>query len=268
MATMMTASGSGDPGEALELFQSVNFWLEIVGVILFFSFGTVVTLAVIYNYMLEYEDKKTNKIETGAVWERVKATMVMYFGTFILNILLFIVAIGALVLVISIFAAMAGFMAVLIGIAGFIAVYYIFVVFSLMFIVRGYERVAYFEAISRCFLLIRGKWWSTFGLIVVMSILQTIINYIITIPLAIPSFIATMHSIENNTFSDQSTSFATFSGIVQMVSFFTSFLLSCLTTIAIAFQYFNLVEMKEAKGLLSRIDNIGQQPEAPRDEHY
>jgi hypothetical protein len=137
-----------------------------------------------------------------------------------------------------------------------------------MFIVRGYERVAYFEAISRCFLLIRGKWWSTFGLIFVMSILQTIINYIITIPLAIPSFIATMHSIENNTFSDQSTSFATFSGIVQMVSFFTSFLLSCLTTIAIAFQYFNLVEMKEAKGLLSRIDNIGQQPEAPRDEHY
>jgi hypothetical protein len=45
--------------------------------------------------------------------------------------------------------------------------------------------------------------------------------------------------------------------------------LQSLPNVAIAFQYFNLVELKEARGLLSDIDTLGQQPSLPAsDEHY
>jgi hypothetical protein len=41
-------------------------------------------------------------------------------------------------------------------------------------------------------------------------------------------------------------------------------LLYALPNIGIAFQYFNLVELKEARGLMNQIENLGQ---APTDTH-
>jgi hypothetical protein len=45
-------------------------------------------------------------------------------------------------------------------------------------------------------------------------------------------------------------------------------LLNTLPNVGIAFQYFNLVELKEAKGLMTDIDTIGKPQETNRPEEH
>ena len=58
-------------------------------------------------------------------------------------------------------------------------------------------------------------------------------------------------------------------GLIAFVTLYyiISIVLYMLPNISIAFQYFNLVEMKEARGLISQIDSIGQEaPDAKTEE--
>ena len=53
--------------------------------------------------------------------------------------------------------------------------------------------------------------------------------------------------------------------------FLVNFIGQALPLLAAMFQYFNLVERKEAKGLMSRIESFGEAPAAApeqHDEHY
>jgi hypothetical protein len=47
-------------------------------------------------------------------------------------------------------------------------------------------------------------------------------------------------------------------------------LMYSLPNVGIAFQYFNLVELKEAKGLMTQIENLGQTspPDNRPEEHF
>ena len=46
-------------------------------------------------------------------------------------------------------------------------------------------------------------------------------------------------------------------------------MLFCIPLIAVAFQYFNLAELKESKGLMSKIDAFGTtSKEEDEEEHY
>ena len=77
-----------------------------------------------------------------------------------------------------------------------------------------------------------------------------------------------MHSVSTGTpmeFSESTT--------IWMMVFFTLYymvqmFLYALPNVGIAFQYFNLVELKEARGLLSQIDTIGQHKKDTRPEEH
>jgi hypothetical protein len=57
--------------------------------------------------------------------------------------------------------------------------------------------------------------------------------------------------------------------ILSTLYYLAQMILGALPNIGIAFQYFNLVEMKEAKGLLGKINTLGQsQPPSTSDEQY
>ena len=53
---------------------------------------------------------------------------------------------------------------------------------SLTFIVRAYEKKSFFDALARSFKLVQGKWWSTFGLIMILYFVMMTISYVFIIP--------------------------------------------------------------------------------------
>ena len=129
---------------------------------------------------------------------------------------------------------------------------YLSVALSLFFIVRLVEGTGFGDTINRCLHLTRGKWWSTFGLlfIMVMLLYMLLIAAGSVAGLLSGGFLALLKSA-------RSPLFVTVMGAVTTL--FTLLIYPPLL-IALAFQYFNLVERKEGRGLHALVDQLGQAP--------
>ena len=247
-----------------------TFWLQLVFMIICVTVSLVITLATINNYILLYEEKRSNVIEVSEVWERVRSTMMMYFGTVLMFIFLFIVfylliiaiAVGLAAAGAAAGAVLAGFLIFFL----FIGFFYFSISISLTFIIRTYEKKGFFAAITRSFKLVLGKWWSTFGLIFILYMIMMIISYIPMIPFYIALFINSMHSVTSQSIESPSATVQVWTTLSFVLYYLCQMLLSTLPNVGVAFQYFNLVELKEAKGLMNEIETLGKPIETQRPE--
>jgi hypothetical protein len=265
------AGRSGDPLLLQKIFLTPSFWLQVLLMVIFLMVSTIATIATINNYILLYEEKRTNQIEVGDVWDRVRVTFWMYLGT----ALLFTIVSVAVYIVMAIpvaFLAIASPVLIFFGIVAlFCLLTYLFFSSSLVFIIRAYERKGFFESLARSFRLVQGKWWSTFGLIVVLYIIVVVVSYVFMIPWYVITLVSSLHNTGVEGFEDPGSGLQTVSLIFLTLYYLAQMVLYALPNVGIAFQYFNLVERKEAKGLMSQIESIGQAPtSAPSapDEHY
>ncbi len=250
---------------------SAGFWLQILGAVIFGFVAGALTLAVVYNYILEYDEKKTNKIEVNDIWLRVRSTIGMYMGTMILYGIAMVVSYFVILIPIFIFALSQSPVLIFFGVVlVFVGVVYVWINFSLIFIVRAYEKIGFFSAVSRSFYLIKSKWWSTFGVIFVTGFVQSTISSLFLIPWYVGFVVKMMHTVQNKAFEEPSLLSELVNDAFFVLYFLVSFLLYVIPLVGISFQYFNLVELKESRGLMSKIDTIGQAPKEPTstDEHY
>lgn len=138
----------------------------------------------------------------------------------------------------------------------FIPGIYVGIVMSLALAVTTFEGTDFGQTWNRCFALIRDKWWSTFGLIFVMGLISGVVGLLFTLPAGILSFLITAKLLP-----DMSGFWLILGNVVATVG---STLLRSLIYVAVGFQYTNLVERQEGRGLLSAIDSIGTAPTQPR----
>ncbi|WP_046245178.1 hypothetical protein [Hymenobacter terrenus] len=108
-------------------------------------------------------------------------------------------------------------------------------------------------ALGRAFYLIKGKWWSTLGLYIIMSFITSTINYVFIIPFY--GLMAARVMLKVPGFDSEILSVVTMS-IYVLGWVFTA----VLPLLAMLFQYFNLVERKEGLGLRLLVDSLGQGP--------
>ncbi len=175
--------------------------------------ASVVALATINCYIVLYGEKRSNKITVNEVWDRVRQTFFMYLGTAIMLGIMLIVAYFIVIMFIVAMGAASPALAVLGGFVLVPAFFYLIISLSLTFIIRSYEPVGVFEAFMRSFNLISGKWWSTFGLIMVLSLIVSVLSYIPIIPLYVVGIVTALHSVESKTAATQS-----FEGMQMVVS--------------------------------------------------
>lgn len=268
---IFSRAGSTGQIEGIEsYFTSVSFWLEIALMIIFYTVASVMNIATVNNYLLIYGEKRSNIIEVSEVWARVRQTFWMYFRSMFLFILLLVASYIVLMIPMFVLVAISPFL-MFFGILFFIAalIYLIFAA-SLTFIIRAYERNGFFEAVVRSFKLVKNKWWSTFGLLMILYLIMGVASYIFVFPWYIISGISMVHNISSNSFEEPSASWQLITTIVFAIYYLIQMFLAALPNIGAAFQYFNLVELKEAKGLMSQIETLGQPvTSAPaQDEHY
>lgn len=270
MMMVSQAVGGGEANAMAEQFTSVTFWLQMFLMFVLLIVSAVVTIATINNYILLYEEKQSNQIEVHEVWIRVRQTFWMYFGTMFLFGFLAMVVYVVLLIPFVFLAAISPFL-IFIGILGLIcAIIYLAVSVSLTFFVRAYERLGFFDALGRSFSLVKGKWWSTFGLTMVLYMIVTTISYIFLIPWYVIFFINMMHSVETASPFEMSSTLSVISLVLFTLYYMAQMILYTLPNVGVAFQYFNLVELKESRGLIKSIETIGQDIPAPEanDEHY
>ena len=236
---MMRSATGGDIPEVF------GVGVDILIACLFLMLASLWMVIAVYAFMAEYADGNEN-ITIEAVWKRGKGKIIPTIGF----IFLIVVAISMFVgLVIVLPGNDIGLVVAFKILLAFVVLFY--VTFTLMLVLPDMviEGSGVFESIERSFVLIRGKWWSTFGLYFVMNLISGFATYIFAIPL----YIALVITILLQTSAGE-----TLTVIGSCIMFLGQFLMMTLPILAIGFQYFNLVERKEATGLLKKIDQLGK----------
>ncbi|MEQ8473866.1 MAG: YciC family protein [Marinoscillum sp.] len=140
---------------------------------------------------------------------------------------------------------------------------YLAFVFSLSFPIYMFEGQDFGTAFSKPFKLIRDKWWSTFGLLIITSIIAAVISYVFLIPSYAIMF-GQMFSDPETLQNDPNAVFESLSSwtttITMAFAMMGTYLTYLIPIIALGFQYFNLSERMEGTGLKNQIqdfENLG-----------
>ncbi|MCW5912113.1 MAG: hypothetical protein KIT62_13655 [Cyclobacteriaceae bacterium] len=266
----LASQTSGNPEAAANYFLSVNFWLQLILMIILLFASYIITLACINSYIILYKEKLTNKIEVKEVWNRVRQLFGPYLGTTILFFLAFILVYIFLLIPVFIFGSLSSVLVAFVGIPVVICgLAYLAISSSLTFFIQAYERKNFFDSLARSFRLVNnGKWWSTFGLILILQLITGTVSYIFLIPYYVIVFTASLHTAQTGSPFEFSETMSIIILVCFTLYYMAQMLLYSLPNTGIAFQYFNLVELKEARGLMSQIETLGQNDSAPRPEEH
>ncbi len=261
----------GNPDALSGYFLSVSFWTQLLFMFVFLTVGFVVAIATINSYLIIYDQKKTNQIKTGEVWEAVRNTFWPYLSTTILFFILFIIAYVVLLIPIFILGNISGVLIFFGALFVIGAIIFLLISSSLTYFIQLYEKKNFIDAVGRSIRLVNtGKWWSTFGLIMILYLIMMTVSYIFIIPYYAVLFTETLHTVSTNTDPAPSSSWNAWTIVFFTLYYMAQMIMYALPNVGIAFQYFNLVELKEAKGLMNQIENLGQSTITSNrpEEHY
>ena len=246
---------------------------KLYGVVLVSGLITgAVMPAVTYSYMNKYQTIEPFYISNVDITKGLSYRVLQLIG---LNILVFLILGGtAFVFALAIgFSATASvFLVFVFGLLLFVVVIYLAITMSLSTSILIFEQSNPLDAVIRSFKLITGKWWSTFGLVVIVGIIAGLISQLFGLPRLIFFGVQAFTSIQDGgditTFVEMTAGQQALNVLFSVFETFGSIISNSIIFIAIAFQYFNLVERKESKGLMSQIESIDQELEAEDDEVY
>lgn len=237
MASTTMLNNLGSPDQTIE---SPTFWsgygiVVVIGVILACTF-----YAINYRYLKLYQKYPPAEITVGKILKPLLSDSAMLLAGLIFF--------GIITVIGMMFFLLPGI--------------FLFVAFSMMFVIMIFEDVNLVQAMSRSLKLIRGKWWSTFGILVVVWIIQFAITMVFTMPTYILSALQLVYVNENpETFNFSSTDMILQTALT-FISYTGSTLTSTIGAVAISFQYFNLREKQEAFGLMADVRNYNVEQES------
>jgi hypothetical protein len=254
-------------GNALDAADWTNLILKLSLIAVGMTVTSVITTATVNGYALKYREKQSNDIAPEEVWEYIKSTFFMYFGVMFGVIVVFVLGTVALMLPVIFLVEVNGFLGFLGGVAFFVGVMYLAFANSLVIIVRGFEQRGFFDCFKRSMFLTHGKWWSTFGLLMVFGLIVSITSSLVAIPWSVSNTMKDLHRLTGED-EGASTGLDWFGIISNTLSYLFQYLLGVLPQIALIFQYFNLVEMKESKGLIEKMETMGatEQPQEHKED--
>jgi hypothetical protein len=223
-----------NPFDSITRMFNIYYFLQILcGMAL-----NTVLVTLIYSYIKVYKDND-GKVELTLVYKLINQNLLQIFGYSIA--LGFLVIIGTMLFIIP-------------GI-------YLFVSLQFIFVIKILDNETGESIFKRSFEIIKGYWWLSFGMLLILYLIVYIVSAIFSIPLAIIVGIGTWNSIESGLSSD---GIGISSTIVIIAYCFSSlaYLLAIIPPVFLAFHYFNLVERKEATTLMEQISSIDDSNES------
>ncbi|MEO7988323.1 MAG: hypothetical protein ABI663_02215 [Chryseolinea sp.] len=244
--------------------------IELFAMFLFMLLAGVFTVATTYGYLLAYKEKKLKVVEVSEVWQQVRKIFWINVGTMIGYIFVVIVAIIIMfipfALVVSVATVLGPVLIAVAIVAFYVGIFFVTINLSMIFFIRSHERIGFFASIDRLFKLNNGKWWSTFGIGGINIYIQLVFSILLFIPWYIIFFLKMMHNTGVDIIGKPSAFMNIVSNVSLVLYSLASTLLYAVPLIALAFQYFNLLELKEARGLRTKIETFGEKT-GPIEDH-
>ena len=225
------------------MYQSPIYWINVAISGIFIMFLVLTVYAYVRCCLRPVPSPAS--ITVGEVWAVVKSEFIGSYLSYFALLMLIII----------------GFF--LLGIPGL----YLLVAFSLFYITKVVEGTGFVTTCQRCLQLVRGKWWSTFGLIVVMSFALGLVLAVVGSVVGGLSYFAAKQVGFLQT-DDASSSLVLFTVITSALTGLLNLLIYPPLLLALAFQYFNLVERRDGVGLRNMVSQLGQAPAAVHTTDY
>jgi len=219
---------------------------------IFMMLSYLIVMVVTYSHLNAYQESEVGtSITIEDVWKKTKQNffLILFTGlgySLIIGIVFVVFVVLGFYLV-----SMGNTLFIFLILFGIGLGVYLSINYSFIFIIRIQEGLRFTEALSRSKELVKDFWWFTFGVVFVVGLIQGFMMYALYIPTYIVMFFIAFAGID----------FAS-SGIARVLFIITSIITSLsvifymLSTLAISFHYFNLVERKEAPRLLEKVESI------------
>ena len=220
---MVQGSGSENPVTSGGLFLLT----------LFFSVLTQLFInGLVPAYFGEYEDKGKGNFSSVDVWKR----FIRNFGAII----------G--------YTIVTGIILILGLIFFIIPAIYLFVPLSFILYVKIIEGRSFGDTLSRCFKLIRKRWWITFGIIIIAYIIVSIVSTLFSFPSMIVAGIEGF--LVGGGHQDAESSKSLVFIITTVIAGLGQYLIYPALYVIIAFQYYSLREQKDREVLMDKVSAI------------
>ena len=92
----------------------------------------------------------------------------------------------------------------------------------------------------------------------ILSMVVGMVSYAIIMPWYVVTLTNTIHDVSSGSVSQQSGTYQVITTIVFSIYYLVQMVLYAFPNIGLAFQYFNLVERRESRGLMGQISTMGQ----------
>ncbi len=236
--------------------DSVAFVVKTVLMYLSYILLGLSVAMVTYSYFRAYRDSPDGKVTPSEVWQIMVRRIGAVLGASLLLIVAFALLSGLFVVAADLLGGAGAF---LIFLMLFPLIYFI-VVLLLYLPVVIIEGTGVIPAFRRCFELIKSKWWSTFGLYFVTAFVGQIVAFVFILPVYIAMGVSTFFTVRDGTESLTENNPFGWYGALLAVAVLVGYIFSqTIIQTAMSFQYFNLVERSEGKGLMDKIENLGDE---------
>ena len=135
---------------------------------------------------------------------------------------------------------------------------YLGTVLSLTTSIMVFENKSVGDTFSHAFTLIKGEWWNTFGVLLVVWMLLMVLGQAFSIPAIIYQFVKMGTMMQSE---DPTAIFEIFKDpiylILNIFSYVFQFILYSIPLISTVFIYFDLNEQKNFTGTFEKIENLG-----------
>lgn len=129
----------------------------------------------------------------------------------------------------------------------FLPAIYLGVVLSLSICLLIFQDKSVVDAISDSFIFIKGHWWETFGVLIVIQLIIGVVGFLVDLPAAFYQFINIGFGLKDQ---DAVEILAIFKDpiyiVLLVVSYFIKFILYTVTTVATVFIYYDIKEQRNA----------------------
>ena len=218
-----------------DVFDITTFMVLLLALIIFSLVAYALVSVSSLSYIKSYINNR-GRVNLEEVKDITKRKFGAFIGLYFLNGL--IIGIGAMFC----------------GIPGI----YFWVVLSLTYALLIFENKGVFDSINDAFNFIKGHWWDTFGILLVIFLLTIVMDYVSQIPVFIYQLVDMGISLGSE---DPTEVFDILSDPIYLVllffSYFINFLIYMVTLITSVFIYFDINEQKYASGSIDMIDNLG-----------
>lgn len=225
--------GESDPSAAMDSMFGMFGWIFVM----FLVFGIVYTLlAEVSLFYIKSYIENNGVANFNDIKENTYKNIWKFIGLGILSILMILVG----------------------YVLCFLPAFYIGIVLSLAMPIMVFESKSIGDTISHCFNLIKSEWWNTFGVVLVIGLLVSILGFVFSIPALIYQLISMGISMGAE---DPSAMMGIFEDpiylVLNLVSYLGKFLFYSITLVSSAFIYFDLNEQKNYTGTFEKIDSLG-----------